>query len=438
MARSDGSSGTAVRTSSSSRSKPVNGDERYARQPSGYQAPRGDPAATNGRNRSEPRDVRIGAGNGAGRPPSRGRSVDSRSMNDSDIITMARGKIHLNAIDKHSRANSPSNHHAAGCICELCNCGIHHCPIKPKRVPRRQSPFVGKSGYRDDYREYGANELDRRTPYNVRTKSSLWNNMGGGIGQTTNKSDYPRYSEEHFRRHDTPKKREYNPLPFEGQSRYRSDYVEKIPEKVLRGGANYKNKWMPTGKLDGVTTNRHDFNLKEIPAFQPPARQKARTPLPFEGKSEYRDRFPQHKFDPDNFKARRAHDPSGLWSKDRTTDYTTTYRDNHDEKRIEPEVPKERPPYKPNNLPTGTTTQRTAFVPHPPQRARSCPASRKDTQPWSREKANYVTEHQATIGEVGRTVRNCPAAVLTAAYPVERPPTGRSHIYFDDYAKRWY
>lgn len=437
MARSTSGSQASVSVGSRKRtgslsSRPASAGSNYLRDTAQSAVRSSDDAAKAGRLRSNDRFARD-------RNSARGRNPVGN-----EISTIVHGKIKLSDSDLRSRKQSPSARHAAGCICELCTCGLHHCPTKAKQpAARKHSPFVGKSRYRDDYREYPLNEV--QPPPSPAKKTTLWNASAHPTGVSNYKTDFPRYSTDHFRRDvSTPRKHEYKALPFEGTTRYRDDYTEKKPQPPpISSGAQPKQQWMPIGKMEGITTNRADFDKKALPTFEPPVRPESRrAPLPFEGDTEYRDRFPKHKIDPSVFHGRQSINPTRLWNSDNRGDkqhYSTTYRDNHDEKPIEYHTPKAPTTYKPNHLPTGTTTHRLAYVKHPVERTVSCPATRRDTQPWNRgQRFEHVTEHQATIGESGRAVKNCPAAVLQSQYQVCEPATDRSHIYFDEGTKTWY
>jgi len=368
---------------------------------------------------------------------------DSQSNGSSIVPTRMFGKLKLNKQDKQSRAASPSRCHAAGCVCELCNCGYHHCtsalrhcPKKSKRI--ESQPFLGKSGYREDYRPFGSDEVERIPKFTPELRTKLWDGETR-VGQSNYKVAYKKPLMETFVRASGPPMEQSNiAQPFEGSTLYRSDFKGEVGDAPRRGAPaqSHRSTIMPRGKIQDTTTQRQDYDKKEMPAPRRSAPPEMQPSVPFEGTSEYRNRFPKHKLD--RSAPIKSADDSDIFAGPKMH-FSTTYRDDHDVKELTPFCRRNPvPEYKRDNTLTGTTTHRDTFITHPLDNCASVPKVAQDTQPWNRGTDHFQTESRATYGESIKNVTQCPAAVLMCQHAVCCPPSDRSHIYFDDRERKWY
>lgn len=129
------------------------------------------------------------------------------------------------------------------CMCAMCNCGKHHCPVHRQRVP-----FEGKSTALDAYREW---PLEKPSPSLARTQREA--------------------------------------VPFEGNTRYREDYPGWQPESRTDGRRPVPER--ARIPFEGESTSKMAYKEWPLEARSPAARPAARTSVPFEGSTESRTAF---------------------------------------------------------------------------------------------------------------------------------------------------
>lgn len=129
------------------------------------------------------------------------------------------------------------------CVCAMCNCGKHRCPVH-----RPQIPFEGSSTAHDAFREW---PLEGPRP--------------------------------------SPQRAERPTLPFEGSSRYREDYPGWEPE--LKGPGARTAAPRQRIPFEGESTSAQAYKEWPLEARSPAKGPLLRASLPFEGSTEARTAF---------------------------------------------------------------------------------------------------------------------------------------------------
>ncbi|SCM20942.1 subpellicular microtubule protein 1, putative [Plasmodium berghei] len=178
------------------------------------------------------------------------------------------------------------------------------------------------------------------------------------------------------------------PLPFEGESNYRSEFGPKpLPELPPR----VETKLVKSLPFEGESNYRSEFGPKPLPEIQPRVENKPHKTLPFEGESNYRSEF----------------GPKPL-----------------------PELPPRVETKLVKSLPfEGESYYRSEFGPKPlPEIQPRVENKPHKTLPFEGE-SNYRTEY------VRKVIPICPVNLLPK-YPAPTYPA--EHIFWDDVKKAWY
>jgi len=377
-----------------------------------------------------------------GKHQGRGKKMDAKLGIDhhlyEKVLPRRNYKLNLNSTDKTSRECSPSGGHATGCICELCVCGYHECPKRRERQAPVKVPFDGKPNYLDEYRPYAIDELDPNPAFKHNLKSKLWEDETKVLGDTQYKDHYVKWSLDDPVRIQA--KKPFKKVPFQGESVYKSDFVKKDREDPY-DLPRYRNDWAPKGGFEDGTTYRADFVEKEPDLEHPRPRREPDLALPFEGKSEYKDKFPEHETKGREKPDLNAHKSTGNWVEgDGKRVWDTNYDDQYVQKDGEPVYRMRPAAWKPTHCPTGTTLYQDDFLGEKGPATEQMPNLHHcRSEIFPRGEFQGDTTFNGTIGYTSKMVHCCPAGVLTSMYPVEGvPPHPREHVYFDDKTKEWY
>eukprot|EP00392_Amoebophrya_sp_AT5.2_P001863 g1868.t1 len=175
---------------------------------------------------------------------------------------------------------------------ELCTCGTHRSPRGPPTM-RKPLPFEGRPES-DTFRSFGDDERRgamRRSDMNARQESADYPLTGANSkldGASTHRSDYLQWELEKRAAQPPPTLRK--PLPFTGTTEAKSLHREFSPDEArdavrkicpLSGGGGFwdgkQGQW--------VSTQRADFDQKELERRTAGEVPKMRKPLPFNGES---------------------------------------------------------------------------------------------------------------------------------------------------------
>lgn len=157
-------------------------------------------------------------------------------------------------------------------------------PYLPPSYQPNTEPFHGNTSYSIDYVKHPLPELERR-------KHEPWRPNAAQTGESMYSTHYPWKSttpRSLLRRPEIPK----HHVPFEGTTSYNVDYVEHDPRPRTAAFPERTNLADGYRPFEGVTTYKQDYQRQEGARMTPmrpyvPPRESA----PFEGRSEYRERY---------------------------------------------------------------------------------------------------------------------------------------------------
>ncbi|XP_067873692.1 stabilizer of axonemal microtubules 2 [Heterodontus francisci] len=152
------------------------------------------------------------------------------------------------------------------CICEICNCGRHHCPHQPLGFYDKTLKPCLLTEYHDKYPAYGG--IKPRESF--RPKREFLSNRGRMEGTSTFRTDYIPHEITH-----RPERLQHEYRPKSGEvdhhTTYKTDYSphQIKPAESMRPPPTKPGKG---GKIDTVPTYKDDYRLWDIP------KRKTKTP----------------------------------------------------------------------------------------------------------------------------------------------------------------
>jgi len=275
-----------------------------------------------------------------------------------------------------------------GCVCQICNCGRHHCPLHSNVLTKSPNGPCLLSEYRDEFLHRPVKPVEAIVPKQT--------NHGSGdplSDKTTNRVDYVPFD---AKPPDSCKPPE-RPLPdgdVESDTTYKKDYPGTTlpPVKSFKPKENRRS----AGDFKGEPTYRSEYRKWDIPekAKHPPPKP-FRSDAPFEGITtvgvDYDGKrgAPAPSMKPED-KARQSTDP---------IDDKTSYRTEYVKHPYQRTLPADRDQYCPNEAPFDPLTNyRNDYIHRPtkpvdairpPQNTidksqpmSDCTTNRKDYIPW--------------------------------------------------------
>ncbi|KAG5450147.1 hypothetical protein CSKR_113246 [Clonorchis sinensis] len=238
----------------------------------------------------------------------------------------------------------------AQCICEICCCGRHKCPHRPKAI-EPWGPCV-MSEYTAQYHPQCVEPNKVIVP-----PSNIFASGDPMSGKTTHRNDYVPH----------PYERPYvqKPIPYkapcgkmEDSTLYRNEYTAKncapsLPVKPLE-------RRMCSAKFDGQPTYRSDYRSWDLPPIRPQKPKDERPNLPkFEAEPIYR-----REFVPKCIEKPKSYKPEDRPRPDEPFRSDTMYRTEYVPRQVEPPVPVKPALYAKSQMPFETlTTNRKDFTP---------------------------------------------------------------------------
>ncbi|CAD5115892.1 DgyrCDS4827 [Dimorphilus gyrociliatus] len=208
------------------------------------------------------------------------------------------------------------------CVCQICNCGRHHCPVHKRGVLRAKSTGPCPiTEYNQRYKEHPLHPTKTAKP-----EATAFRSEHPLDDKTTHRRDFIKHPLErpHVHQAEDYKKPEGN---FEDMTNYRKDYDRKQGERAravkpvdlkkalgpFKGEPTYKSdfrKWPidrhlphvktdyapPEAKFEGLPTYKKDYiKYNEAPRQSMKPVELARGPdQPFDDRTGYRDHYIKH------------------------------------------------------------------------------------------------------------------------------------------------
>ncbi|XP_072134447.1 stabilizer of axonemal microtubules 2 isoform X1 [Mobula birostris] len=153
------------------------------------------------------------------------------------------------------------------CICDICNCGRHHCPHLPTRLFDKALEPCLLTEYHEKYPPYG----DIKPPGSFKPKTEYLCNRVKMDGNSTFKTDYISHEVLH---RPIRVQQEYRPKSGEVDlhTTYKTDY-NPYKVKPVESKRPPERKHGKGGKVDTVPTYKDDYRLWEIPKRKPKTSQ---------------------------------------------------------------------------------------------------------------------------------------------------------------------
>lgn len=322
------------------------------------------------------------------------------------------------------------------CICQICNCGRHHCPHKPRgTIPVGNQPCT-ISEYTNRYIQH---PLERRE--NCKPPVEILKNAGPIDDKTTNRVDYIKH----------PMGDRYVHMPdqyikpdgdMDMHTSYTKEYTKKPIDRTQPIRKDHSRKM--SGKFEGLPTYRNDYRRWQLPDRKRYGGEAVYRPTsaPFEGKSTFTHDYIKY---PINLRQSMKPEERALHSDDPFDD-KTGYRVEYVKHPMPNRFVREKPTWNPNKQPLdGMSNYKKDYTEKTAPKQESCkpPAQafesdapfkgstthRSDFQKWAMERP-YVHEPADYIKPDGimdlnsTTHLHFPAHKVAARIAV-RPPSRR-------------
>ncbi|XP_005089960.1 stabilizer of axonemal microtubules 2 [Aplysia californica] len=310
------------------------------------------------------------------------------------------------------------------CVCEICNCGRHHCPHRPWRPGGDYGPCMITS-YNTSYKQHpiAPRESCKPDPSALRSEDPL-------SDKTTFRTDYIKHPLEkpYVHAHDVYKKPAGE---IDALTSYHRDYTEKHapPAQMIKHDGQ---KHLPA-KFEGEPTYKIDYRKWPLERVQPKA-QDAWVPSnqPFEGQSTFTRDYRKYNEPP-----RKSIKPSqATHMSEAPFDGNTGYRDDYIRHPMQAREQREKELYKPSNVPfDGMTTFNRDYTKKHGSKTESCKPNaeafqsdaplddlttfKNDYRKWNGERP-YVHQHESYKKPDGEIDLNTTNRIQFKPHPPQR------------------
>eukprot|EP00761_Pharyngomonas_kirbyi_P002933 gb/GECH01002937.1/.p1 GENE.gb/GECH01002937.1/~~gb/GECH01002937.1/.p1 ORF type:complete len:402 (+),score=98.34 gb/GECH01002937.1/:1-1206(+) len=237
----------------------------------------------------------------------------------------------------HSNNNNNNSHHSDPCICEICTCGRHRCPVHPK-----VSEFNDSSTYRNTYKGWRPDPPKPPQPAAKPQKKPFDRNHFA----TMHRKNYAAFDPEMYRKpppsEPSPPGR---PSKFNDSTTYRQDYPAKKGGPAKPVSSTQPKMTKPSNYPTGTTMHRTEYQPWS-PTKEKPIRHgenKLFTDQPQDMDTMYNKTYKPHKVSPPR-PMKAAHE----YKRGPPRNLSTMYRDEYTPKEMDvcPAIglPRDRPP----------------------------------------------------------------------------------------------